>query len=116
MLMAYPEKFEQKIIIAIHFFNTKMHVLDLEKMAESTSAHGINFSGLGTLRSPPTEKQLYEIELARLAARQVTQRTVGDSRAFKLFRELSRMLREYKGVSLPSFLGPEYAITVKPRY
>ena len=115
MLRGCPKTFEQKILISANFPNSRMNIAELETMAESTSAHGIKFGGLGTLRALPTEEQLYEIELARLAARQVTQRTVGDSRAFKLFRELSRMLREYKGVSLPSFLGPEYAITVKPR-
>ena len=98
-----------------------MNIVDLEEMAESTPAHDIVFGGLGTLRSPPTEEQLYEIELARLAARQVTQslpfkRITGDTRAFKLFKDLSIRLRYYEGVSLPSFLGPNYAIVVKPRY
>ncbi len=101
-----------------------MTLLALEKMAESTPAHGIIFGGLGSLRTPPTEEQLYEVELARLAARQIAEsfpsssfeRTSRDKRAFEIFKELRWKLRDYKGVSLPSFLGHDYAVVVKPRY
>ena len=100
-----------------------MNILDLEKMAESSSAHEIRFGGcgLGSLRTPPTEEQLYEIELARLAARQVAQslpfrKIAGDQRAFEIFKYLTRELGEYKGVSLPSSSGHNYAVVVRPIY
>lgn len=91
-------------------------ISELERMAESTSAHGIRFWGLGALKREPTEEELLEIELGRLAARQVNQNEISRSeRSLAVIQHLMNELRDYRGVSLPSFLAG-YSVTIKPKY
>ena len=97
-----------------------MTFLDLLMMIESTSAHQIVLGGLYSLANQPTEEKLYQIELGRLASRQIDETfnnsgTI-DRRSIELAKDLQRKLLNYKGVSLPSFLGPDYLVVVRPRF
>ncbi len=61
------------------------------------------------------EEQLYEFELARLAARQCREMLDGELNE-ALFTEINRSLLSYKGVNVPSKIGSDVFLTAKPQY
>ncbi len=93
-----------------------MVIFDLLK-TEDKGAHYIDFGPFmdrTAFREMP-EEQLYEFELARLAARQCREMLDRDLNE-PLFEELSRSLSSYKGLNVPSILGRDVFFTARPQY